>query len=232
MKTPLEDAKFAKPANDESLRLLYEKLEVDRRRNKIYIGALFVVLIVSFVWLVQALRDDLAKSSLVEQLELYVYNPTQYSESQKTRAATSCEKIRTEPDEKLQPKADIKEQSRLGRFQIGSNRQNHSTSEVFLTPDEIFEYCEGVLRLPDRNGRVPENFSRSELRAYAMRNIEWGFSDGGARFRYAFARLRGDRPFEALIYYVQAHNEHAYCSLIALGRREVGEMICALGRMP
>ncbi len=152
----------------------------------------------------------LERNEVVAAFIDYNTAPDKKSKEQQLAIQEQCEKIRNQEDLPLKPPVD------------------GSQTDI----DAIIESCAPLNNLTEAEGGI-SGLTDKELIKHM--SIQWIYNDGGARSNYFRARiLKGERPYEALVHYVQSHNlnkpkmneRRPQCALLKLGRKKAEAAFC------
>lgn len=147
---------------------------------------------------------------IANAFEDYNTPPNKKSQAQREAIKEECARIRMQPDTPLRPPS------------------NGGQADV----EAVQKSCEPLNKLGEKDGGIAD-LSDEELVRHL--GIQWTYNDGGARSSYLTARILNDeRPYEALVFYVQSHNlnhkdlagRRPQCALLKLGRKKTEEAFC------
>lgn len=151
------------------------------------------------------------RAGIADKFEDYITAPNVKSATQLSAIRQQCREIAAQEDLPLRPP-------------VGAGPE---------MIEQLERSCEPLWNLAADRGGV-KGLSDQELIDPHM-SIQWIYNDGGARSSYLYARiLKGERPYEAMVWYVQSHNlnhkelhaRRPQCALYKLGRRKAEMAFC------
>jgi len=154
--------------------------------------------------------QNFEKAKIATVYEDYNTAPNLKSSDQRRAIVNQCNRIQSQSDDPIRPP-------------IGGSQEDI---------DAVKASCAPLNNLSPAQGGI-KGLNKNELISHI--GIQWTYNDGGARSRYFTARiLRGEPPYEALLFYVQSHNlnhremasRRPQCALLKLGRKKSEEAFC------